>query len=96
MIEGIPARRAPSYYQVNWSQTKRTIFSDAYLNDSLYAIGFSARYFIVLATDAASFSSLMCKTEVGEGAKSWMFGAPTTTGIDPTSFIDLLLSAVKS
>lgn len=62
---------------------------DAYLNDSLYALGFSARYFIVSATDAASFSSLMCKSELGEGAKSRMFGAPITTGTDPASLHEL-------
>lgn len=39
---------------------------------------------MVLATDSASSNSLMCKTEPGEGAKSRIFGAPTTTGIVPT------------
>ena len=55
-----------------------------YLNDWLYASGFSARYFIFLATGSISPSSLICKIEPGEGAKSWIFGAPTTTGTEPT------------
>lgn len=38
---------------------------------------------MVLATDSTSSSSLICKTEPGEGAKSWIFGAPTTTGMAP-------------
>lgn len=51
----------------------------------LNASGFAARYFIELATDSTSESSPICKSEAGDGAKSWMFGAPITTGIAPTT-----------
>lgn len=38
---------------------------------------------MVLATELMSPTSLICKTEPGKGANSWIFGAPTTTGIVP-------------
>ena len=59
---------------------------EVYLKERLYASAFSARYFMVFATDSASFNSPICRIEPGAGAKSWMFGAPTTTGIEPTGF----------
>lgn len=40
---------------------------------------------MVLATDSISSSSLICKKELGEGANSWILGAPTTTGTAPAS-----------
>lgn len=55
------------------------------LNDSLYALGFSVRYFIFLAIESTSFTSLICNNASGEGAKSRILGAPTTTGTEPTN-----------
>lgn len=55
----------------------------AYCNVWLYAPGFSERYFILFATESTSLSSLICKIEPGAGAKSWILGAPITTGTDP-------------
>lgn len=38
---------------------------------------------MLLATESISLISLICKIESGEGAKSWIFGAPMTTGTVP-------------
>jgi len=54
-------------------------------NNWLYTSGFSARYLMVLARESTSSSSLIYKIEPGEGAKSWIFGGPTTTGLAPTT-----------
>lgn len=59
--------------------------SNQYLNDWLNASGFSARRFIVLATESISSISFICSNDPGQGAKSWILGAPTTTGIVPTA-----------
>lgn len=55
------------------SGTVRTIDkkgTQSYLNDWLYASGFPARYFIVLATVTISSGSFICSTDPGQGAKS--------------------------
>lgn len=41
---------------------------------------------MVLAIEGISFSSLICKSEPVDGAKSWIFEAPMTTGTEPLSF----------
>lgn len=41
---------------------------------------------MVSAIEGISFSSLICKTEPEDGAKSWIFGAPMTTGTEPSLF----------
>lgn len=50
---------------------------------SLKAVSFFAKCFICEATNDTSSNVFICKTVLGPGAKSWMFGAPTTTGTAP-------------
>lgn len=54
-----------------------------YLSEWLNASGFDARYFIFWAIDGMSSRTLMCNIESLEGAKSWILGAPITTGTAP-------------